>query len=354
MHQVWLFYVCAMRISSRGVIASLLCLWLAQPAAAEHTFLTLPIQCDIGVDCYIQNYADADPSAGAQDYTCGSLAYDTHRGTDFRIRGFKAMARGYPVIAAAPGVVTGVRDGMKDINVRKIRNKDLLRHIKEKSALGNVVAIRHDHGVIAYYGHMREGSVRVKKGQRVARGEPLGLVGLSGNTEFPHVHFEVRRNKKVVDPFTGLDSPAGCRAASATPLWHPETFAELAYVPTGLHKAGFAAAMPDAESIEAGRHDSVTLDRESPALLFWAMVYGPRRGDEEMVQVVAPDGSVMAEHRGIVERNQAQSWRAVGKRRRGGPWLAGEYKGRYVLTRGAGDVKETVVEVERSLTIPPR
>tara|TARA_B100000029_G_scaffold461042_1_gene492511 strand:- start:904 stop:1161 length:258 start_codon:yes stop_codon:yes gene_type:complete len=67
------------------------CLWIATPALADHTFLSMPIDCEVGKDCYIQDYVDTDPGAGVADYTCGMRAYDTHRGTDFRIRGLKAM-----------------------------------------------------------------------------------------------------------------------------------------------------------------------------------------------------------------------------------------------------------------------
>lgn len=323
----------------------------AVSASADHTFLNLPIECEIGKDCYIQNYVDADPSKGAQDYTCGSLAYDTHRGTDFRIRGLKAMKAGVSIVAAAPGVVTAVRDGMRDISVRKIEDPRQLRYIKEKAALGNAVVIQHDHGVVAYYGHLRNGSVLVRKGQRVVRGEPLGLVGLSGDTEFPHIHFEVRRQGKVVDPFTGLDAPADCRATPDTPLWHPEAFARIPYVRTGLHAAGFSTVKPDAQSIDEGRYDATTLGRAAPALLFWAMVYGPRLGDDEFLQFIAPDGTVLAEHRNTVKRDQAQSWRAVGKRRPGQAWPMGDYTGRYVLSRDGSGTREIIVEVERTLAV---
>tara|TARA_A100001037_G_scaffold306567_1_gene352793 strand:+ start:5356 stop:5622 length:267 start_codon:yes stop_codon:yes gene_type:complete len=72
--------------------------------------------------------------------------------------------------------------------------------------------------------HFTDTCVRVRKGQRVARGEQLGLVGLSGDTQVPHIHFEVKRDGKIVDPFTGLNPSAGCGDQSGVPLWHPETF----------------------------------------------------------------------------------------------------------------------------------
>jgi len=341
----------ARHCASRLILLVVVWCWLTSPAAADHTFFSMPIDCEIGASCYIQNYVDADPSSGAQDYTCGSLTYDTHRGTDFRIRGLKAMTEGVLVVASAPGVVTGMRDGMQDINVRNVTDPRRLRHIKREAALGNVVAIQHDHGVVAYYGHMRKGSVIVRNGQRVARGEALGFVGLSGDTEFPHVHFEVRRTGKVVDPFTGLDGAAGCRTASGTPLWHPEVIARMEYVSTALHAAGFSTNMPDAQSIEAGSYDGITIDRDAPALLFWSMVYGARGDDTEFLQLIAPDGSVLAEHQKKIERNKAQIWRAVGKRRRAGSWPTGAYTGRYILTRGPKGSEKTVVEVERVVQI---
>lgn len=324
--------------------------WLTLPAAADHTFLSLPIDCEIGASCYIQNYVDADPSAGAQDYTCGFLAYDTHRGTDFRIRGLKAMEKGVMIVAAAPGMVTGVRDGMKDISVRDVKDPQRLQAIKTKSALGNAVVIRHDHGVVAFYGHLREGSVAVRKGQRVDRGEVLGFVGLSGDTEFPHIHFEVRRDGRVIDPFSGLDAPAGCHETSGTPLWHPETFAKLKYVPTGLHAAGFSTAIPDSASVEAGQHDDRDLSQESPAIVFWVMVYGPRAGDKEFLKLIGPDSEILAEQTNVASKNQAQKLIYMGKRRRQA-WRPGTYTGVYTLRRGGVGLEETVVEVERVVQI---
>ena len=47
----------------------------------------------------------------------------------------------------------------------------------------------------------KKDSIVVKKGQRVAMGAILGQVGLSGKTQFPHVHLSVRHNGTVVDPF---------------------------------------------------------------------------------------------------------------------------------------------------------
>jgi peptidase M23-like protein len=57
---------------------------------------------------------------------------------------------------------------------------------------GNGAVIKIGPGEYAFYGHMQPGSVRVKKGQRVRTGQVLGLLGNSGNTSFPHLHFSIQ------------------------------------------------------------------------------------------------------------------------------------------------------------------
>ena len=54
-------------------------------ATAHAIELELPIDCEIGRTCAIQQYADHDPSPKSRDYQYGTLTYDTHNGTDFRL-----------------------------------------------------------------------------------------------------------------------------------------------------------------------------------------------------------------------------------------------------------------------------
>ncbi|HEX2660814.1 MAG TPA: M23 family metallopeptidase, partial [Polyangia bacterium] len=60
-----------------------------------------------------------------------------------------------------------------------------------ESAPGNYVVEQLDDGRFALYAHMRPGSPRVKVGDRVRRGQVLGLVGNSGNSTGPHLHFHI-------------------------------------------------------------------------------------------------------------------------------------------------------------------
>ncbi|MCH8001578.1 MAG: M23 family metallopeptidase, partial [Proteobacteria bacterium] len=171
------------------------------PAAGAQTppQLELPVDCQIGAACVVQNYVDQDPGPGARDHTCGPLSYDGHKGTDIRVAGRPEMAAGVAVLAAAPGVVRALRDGEAD-RAASQAGPDA----------GNAVVLDHGSGWESQYSHLRQGSVAVVTGQRVAAGTRLGLIGWSGRAEFPHVEFALRHRGRAIDPFTGAPAGGGC------------------------------------------------------------------------------------------------------------------------------------------------
>lgn len=65
---------------------------------------------------------------------------------------------------------------------------------------GNAVAIDNGHGITTLYGHMEWGSLRVRLGQVVSTGAPIGSEGSTGHSTGCHLHFEVRVRGKAVDP----------------------------------------------------------------------------------------------------------------------------------------------------------
>jgi len=72
------------------------------------------------------------------------------------------------------------------------------------SGYGNTVIIDHGDNVWTLYGHIRNGGIKVEKGQQVKRGEKIAEVGSTGNSTGPHLHFEVRINGNPVDPMPYL------------------------------------------------------------------------------------------------------------------------------------------------------
>jgi CubicO group peptidase (beta-lactamase class C family) len=93
---------------------------------------------------------------------------------------------GDEIHSVAAGKVVGVVDGMPDIEAGS-----LPKSITAAEAGGNHVVVDIGHGRYAFYAHMQPGSVRVKVGQKVTVGQTLGLLGNSGNTDAPHLHFHV-------------------------------------------------------------------------------------------------------------------------------------------------------------------
>jgi hypothetical protein len=313
-------------MSVRAAALLLFAPWLAW---ADPNF-RLPIDCNPGTDCFVQNYFDHDPGPGWRDHACGGLAYDGHEGTDIRLRNLRRMEEGVAVLAAAAGRVVAVRDGEAD-------------HLPGENvfppgrAAGNSVRIDHGDGWETQYSHLRRGSVRVHKGQPVAAGDVLGFVGLSGNSAFPHLELVVRKNAKALDPF----APEGgtCGLASASSLFDPQTSARLGYIATGVLNSGFLNRVPTAQDIQEGT-PLAGVGTDAPALVFYVELFGVRAGDRQDMTLSDPAGRVLARQGGVLPAAKAV-WRAhAGVRRPAGGWQTGTYVGRYRLRReGAPDIE---------------
>ena len=201
--------------------------------AEEPISFSLPIACEVGTTCFIQTYVDNDPSPRARDYQCGDRTYDGHDGTDFRLPSLEQQQSGVDVLAAAAGVVVSARDGMPNKFIREagpeaVRGREC----------GNGVLLAHRDGWVTQYCHLARDSILVKRGQRVEPGTPLGRVGLSGKTEFPHLHFAVRLHDKKVDPFAYGQDEGACAAGSS--LWDAAVREKLSYREREIVNFGFA------------------------------------------------------------------------------------------------------------------
>jgi hypothetical protein len=299
--------------------------------------LGLPIACALGKDCFIQQYVDVQPGAGAKDYRCGTATYEEHSGTDFRLLSVKAAEAGVPVVAAAAGRVKAVRDGMKD---------QLAISSEDKGAVGdrecgNGVVIEHEDGWQTQYCHMRRGSVTVHPGETVAAGIPLGLVGFSGSAQFPHVHLSVRREGKVVDPFLGEAATGTCLRAdtdAAGSLWASALSGQLAYSDALIIEARFAAAPVTPEQAERGQAEQPQPD--SPSLVFFARLINMHAGDRISLKVEGP-GSFQAVSVGEpLDRAKAQYVGFAGEKRGADRWLSGLYEGAVAVIRDGKVIRE--------------
>lgn len=297
------------------------------PTGAGAFELAFPLDCTLGETCFVQQYVDRDPGPGATDFTCGPRSYDGHKGTDFALPSLAAMTAGVTVRAAGPGIVRGTRSDMPDIasnapDAPAIAGRDC----------GNGVLIEHDGGWQTQYCHMKRASITVQTGDIIATGAPLGQVGLSGRTEFPHLHLSVSQNDRVIDPFNPTQAPT-CGQPSAPPLW----VTPIAYAPGGLISVGFSTAVPDFSAIKAGLPSLGVLPTDAPSLVVWAYAYGSRAQDVIEITITGPEGEILR-HSALLDRTQAQLFRAAGKRIPANDWPAGQWSGTVRMLRDGTEI----------------
>ena len=314
-------------------------LTLATPAVARDPILRQPIACTLGETCYIQQYVDHDASSGTSDFRCSKLTYDGHKGTAFGLYSLADQAAGVDVLAAAPGTVVATRNHMPDIlsNAPDAPSVDGVE-------CGNGLVIRHGDGWETQYCHMMQDSIIVSKGDRVAADTVLGQVGLSGRTEFPHLHLSVRHRGTVIDPFDA-DGEISCTNNTETTLWEDP----ITYVPGGILAVGFSEEVPAFDDIKAGGAHETTLVANAASLVAWGFAYGGQVADTMAITITGPDGTILYEGENMLERNQAQFFRAGGKRLRANAWPTGRYSAIIKLIRDGEilDQSQTEMTVER-------
>ncbi|SHF10633.1 Peptidase family M23 [Ruegeria intermedia] len=189
------------------------------------------------------------------------------------------------------------------------------------------MAIVHEGGWETQYCHLRQGSVEVAPGDRVSAGTVLGQIGLSGKTQFPHLHLSVRRNGQEVDPFDP-DAPSASCGAPKDDLWDVAP----RYQPGGLLTAGFSDAIPKYETVLEGTAAKETLEPASPAMVLFGHAFGGRKGDIIRLRISGPDGTILS-HESVLEKAQAQLFRAAGRPLTAPRWPAGAYTGTVEMVR---------------------
>jgi len=192
----------------------------------------------IGEDLYIANYLDLDDGAGVRDWACGAHSYDGHTGEDSIIRSFREQAIGVPVFAARDGTVLSVQTGFYDRNWGPTTER-----------FDNHVVLQHTAGDFTVYGHLRNGSIRVHKGDHVVAGQQLGLTGSSGNSSWPHLHFTWIVDGAPFEPFAGP-----CRVGPSGWVGQPAIRADAWVADLALSAKPFTgkAALPYDEGVRSG------------------------------------------------------------------------------------------------------
>jgi murein DD-endopeptidase MepM/ murein hydrolase activator NlpD len=108
-----------------------------------------------------------------------------------------AAPRGTEVLAAAAGRVTAI--SFSDL----------------QAGFGNYIEVDHGNGYLTRYANL--GEITARYGQKVTKGQPIGLIGISGGSVAPHVHYEILKNGRNVDPVKFLIQ--GLNASQYEQVW---------------------------------------------------------------------------------------------------------------------------------------
>ena len=263
------------RLQAEGKISSSL---------AATTLLTWPLAQVNGLNINdphgVSNFVDLDnviPSL--LDYNCGARTYDVpgynHAGIDYFTWPYGWLwmdTDKVAVVAAAPGTIVLNSEGFFD------------RNCAFNAGNWNAVYVRHADGSVAWYGHLKRGSVTTKPaGATVERGEYLGIVGSSGNSTGPHLHMELQgTGGNIIEPHTGP-----CN--SITPWWQqqrPYYDSRLNMLQTGLAPADFGVC-PQQETPNSA------LDFNAGDLIHFTAFYHDQLGGQVTnFTIYRPDQSV--------------------------------------------------------------
>ncbi len=263
-------------------------------AAAVRPLLTWPLRPVNGLRDFgyhvTYHLVDLDPAFPDQvlDYACGDRTYDmaigyNHRGADYvawPFRWTRFFDSQIAVVAAAPGTIVLKEDGTPDFDCAA------------GGGLWNAVYVRHADGSVAWYGHLKNGSLTAKTvGESVSRGEYLGLVGSSGASTGPHLHFELHDSTgEVVDPHEGPCNDEPSWWASQRP-YYDSAINKLA---TGPAPPVPFAACPGSEA------PNEAIDFEPGSFVYFTAYYRDQRGPvldpagaATQFAIYGPDGSLV-------------------------------------------------------------
>lgn len=275
---------------------------------AQEFRLNLPVDCKIGETCFLQQLPDLDEGPGISDPFCGSATYDQHKGTDIRVLSMKDIAERVPVIAAQSGVVKNTRDSMPD---RLVRTGADMEAVSGREC-GNGVVINHGNGYETQYCHMMSGGLTVEPGEKVEAGDTLGFIGASGMAQFPHLHFQLRRNGTTIDPFTAKPVGEACGASGKSYWSDPSLFEPGA--DAQLLKAGLASSAVDYDLlVENGGPPQAQAGEE--AVVGWTWFANLRKGDRIAMRLTGPSGLISESASEPLDQNKADYNMYAGKRR---------------------------------------
>ena len=252
--------------------------------AADAPYRFFPQAGTLWRDLSVTNFVDLGDGVSVRDYECSGYTYLGHGGHDSIIDGFREQAIGVPVFAAMDGTVVSAHDGEFDQEVTNLVGRP-----------ANQVTLSHGSGLQTLYWHLKNGSVAVRVGQTVAAGTQLGLTGSSGNSSYPHLHFESRLNGVPFEPSTGACHPGESYWLNQVPIRRDPYLTSFTY---GTAAFSGTAGMPHDQVTRRGSYRSGT----DTVYLRLSVRNLPARS-AYLIVIARPDGTTALESSGSFPNN---------------------------------------------------
>ncbi len=262
--------------------------------------LLFPLDCELGKSCWVSNLPSHHLQDKQLDFRCGPITYEYNDGTDIAIKDIKQMQEGVSVIAPIKGVVELKRDGVDDINAKGIDRKPL-----EGKECGNEVVISNDEMQIQLC-HLKNKSIRVNVGDEINAGDVIGEIGLSGLTEYPHLHMSLHDKSDTVvreiDPFYGSQPDCGLQPKS---LWSNPGYMEK-HATTGIvYNYGFTFEKVTAERVMSG--DYLGAQPEYPEeFIAFVDIFSVNKGDKLTISILDSDNNLFTKREHEFGKYQAR------------------------------------------------
>ncbi len=232
----------------------------------------------------LANYVDHNTAFPNQvsDYDCGTRTYDTangynHKGFDIISWPFwwKQMDRNQAInVAAADGQIINKNDGSFD------------RNCSFNNDTPNFVAVQHNDGSQTWYLHMKDGELTSKNiGDSVTAGEFLGVIGSSGSSTAPHLHFEVYDSTgALIDPSIGACNTLNNETwwIDQKPYWEPAINAAI----TQTDFPNFETCPNSEITNESNEFDLID------TIFYGIYLKDQRAGTQLNLKTIRPDGTV--------------------------------------------------------------
>jgi Peptidase family M23/FlgD Ig-like domain len=242
-----------------------------------------PVEKPLNDELVLINYVDDDTTVGIADYMGLPHSYNGHQGTDLGLLDFRAMDHGCHVLSGAPGTVISTWYSDTDRSVGP-----------PFAGAGNYVLIDNGDNTTTMYHHFRRNAVTVEEGEVVQTGQSLGLIGSSGPSYDPHLHFQVDswNPQTFRDPWTGPNNPLPSLWLSQEPYVGDDT---LHLLDMGISTQ--SAAGGDVTGIPQGLFKErlaqpVVMGADEPYVVLWFQAQSA--GLTCRVQIRRPDNSVFA------------------------------------------------------------